>query len=658
MSEAEIKSIIARNEEHSRLLFAPYNPLTGEGSPVARTKLYMSESEYILLPDYLCATKMFREILSFPNLREYARNKGVDYIALHNHINSVIRVEYDFEFWAATCCTIKDKETALDVKFTLRRPQLKLLKILVDDFFAGVPIRIILLKARQWGGSTLVQMFFAWIQTFRRRNWNSVIIAHQMDPAKNIRAMYSHMAANHPPAVRSVRLKPFEGSTNNKQLVDQGGVISVGTMERPEALRSSDLKLAHFSEVGMYRETKGKKPEEVMTAIIASVPRKAETAVILESTAKGIGNFFHNTWCDAEEGKNAYKPLFVAWFEIEIYREFFRDETEQVEFVRSMTDYEIYLFNLGATLEGIKWYRAKRLEIANDNDMRQEFPSTAEEAFITSGRPAHNPQHTLDMMQYCKEPLVVGELFADAPYGARAIDSSLRFAETAGGMLKIWKMPDRSRKILNRYIVSVDIGGKSKGADWTVISVIDRFWLMNGGVEECIATYRCHLDQDLAIWKAVQLAKFYDNALLVVESNSLNIKEQEGDHSLTILDEIKGIYTNLYYRDDPQKLREGLPVRYGFHTNHATKTDLVTHMSRLLRENGYIERDREAVNEIRHYELKPDGTYGAVKGKHDDIYMSRAIGLKVSSTMPLPYEVKQKERAPNQSERARTASDF
>ena len=61
-------------------------------------------------------------------------------------------------------------------------------------------------------------------------------------------------------------------------------------------------------------------------------------------------------------------------------------------------------------------------------------------------------------------------------------------------------------------------------------------------------------------------------------------------------------------------------MKYGFHTNAASKTDLVTQMTKRLREILYIERDKRALDEIGWYELKPDGSYGAVDGKHDDIY--------------------------------------
>ena len=138
----------------------------------------------------------------------------------------------------------------------------------------------------------------------------------------------------------------------------------------------------------------------------------------------------------------------------------------------------------------------------------------------------------------------------------------------------------------------------------------------------------------------MQVAEWFCHALLAVEANSLDPKGQEGDHTLTILDTIKEHYDNLFSRTDPVQIREGRPKRYGFHTNAASKTDLVTQMTKRLREILYIERDKRALDEIEWYELKPDGSYGAVEGKHDDIYMSRAIALKVSQLINIPAEWK------------------
>jgi hypothetical protein len=272
--------------------------------------------------------------------------------------------------------------------------------------------------------------------------------------------------------------------------------------------------------------------------------------------------------------------------------------------------------------------------------MQQEFPSTPQEAFATTGRYVHSPADIDFMRKGCKEPTFIGTMMATKPYGKEAIDESLRFVPNPQYNLFLWAMPDKERDVLHRYVVSMDMGGRSDSADWSVISVIDRYPLLFGGVEECIGTWRFHLDQDLAVWRAVQLAKFFNNALLVVERNSLDTKGTEGDHSYTILDQIVPYYNNIYYRDDPTKIREGLPPNYGFLTTRATKMDLVTHMQMRLREKAYIERDKRAMDECAWFEMKEQAdVYGAIDGEHDDIYMSRAIGLKVSSVWDMPREI-------------------
>ena len=70
--------------------------------------------------------------------------------------------------------------------------------------------------------------------------------------------------------------------------------------------------------------------------------------------------------------------------------------------------------------------------------------------------------------------------------------------------------------------------------------------------------------------------------------------------------------------------------RPGFQTNVATKQMVVYNLIAWVRDGRYIERDNEAVNELSWFELKPNGTsYGAMRGRHDDLVMTRAIGLWV-----------------------------
>jgi hypothetical protein len=121
----------------------------------------------------------------------------------------------------------------------------------------------------------------------------------------------------------------------------------------------------------------------------------------------------------------------------------------------------------------------------------------------------------------------------------------------------------------------------------------------------------------------------YNNALFIPESNSYDKTsiEAEGDHFLTILDEIVKYYPNIFARTDPEKIRQGIPVKYGFHTNPVSKPMIIDFLNAALRDELYYERDDRVFSELDTYEIKPNGRYGAVDGCHDDMVMATAIGL-------------------------------
>jgi len=642
-----IGTLFADNTHRNEVLFEKYDPVLGVGSPLPRFNMMVDDNNYLLLPALMQQESFIDQICKYGSIARYAKDCKQD---SDNILSAVLmlRVNYDFEYWAGTCCHIQDKATKSIIKFTLRKPQRKLLTVLIKDYFDGIPVRIIIVKARQWGGSTLVQLFMAWVQLFHFERWHSCIVTQIEDQARTIRAMYTRMAQYHPKEIRSVDFENFEGSSKNKKVKGRDNVIYIGSMERPDNLRSGDYMMAHLSEVGLWKETKGKKPEDVIQTIAGSVPPNPYTIIVQESTAKGIGNYFHNTTLQAMRGESNYRVVFVGCFENEENWMPFKDERDKAEFVAHMTDKERTYYEVaeGATLEGINWYRFKQqTDNLSDWRMESEFPATIDLAFQSTGRRAHDPVYISRMRQYCRPPVYKGDMFADRPLGSRALDN-IHFSETQEGELWIWEKPDHETKVSNRYVVSVDIGGHSDTADYSVISVIDRYYLMDGGVEEAIATWRGHLDQDFMIWKAVQIAAWYNGALLVVEANSLRHEwvGTEGDHTATILDEIKDYYPNLYMRAAPaDKIREGFTGRYGFFTG-SNKTELVDSMNSRLRDMGYIERDERVLNEADYYEFKSDGTYGAVDGMHDDLYMCRAIGLKVSSKMEIPKDITEKLR--------------
>jgi hypothetical protein len=153
--------------------------------------------------------------------------------------------------------------------------------------------------------------------------------------------------------------------------------------------------MAHLSEVGSWKTTLQKSPEDLAQSIRASIPDVPYSLEVVESTAKGVGNFFHREWLAAVNKESSYKPIFIPWFEIPRYQKPLKSHKQ---FIRENFDNEYvrFLWNLGATLEGIHWYiRFKKGKNYSDWRMNNEFPSTATEAFASSDMRVFNPKYIL-----------------------------------------------------------------------------------------------------------------------------------------------------------------------------------------------------------------------------------------------------------------------
>lgn len=535
-----------------------------------------------------------------------------------------LRVRYDFEFWAATCATISDKASRRDVKFRLNRAQRQVLEVLEGQRRAGKPIRLIILKARQWGCSTLIQLYMAWMQTVLLRNWHSIICAQQKETSHTIRAMYAKLLANYPAEVWGEECKPelkvFERSYNTRFIPGRDCRITVATAENPEAIRGADYAMAHLSEVAFWPETPSRSPEELVQGVASGILRQPLTLIVLESTANGVGSYFHREWIRAVRGDSDKTPVFVPWHRCDLYSEALDCDPEQ--FGASLSDYERRLWHDGCTLEQINWYRNTARQSQARGRMTAEFPSTDVEAFAHSGSPVFPPEMVDTLRRGCREPLARGELTADADKGFRAL-RGLRFARTDGGALEIWKWPDTADPRSDRYFVAVDIGGLSPASDMSVIAVLDRY--SPEGAPEVVAQWRGHIDHDLLGWLSARIALWYNRAVVIFESNTLE-QEAAGAKGSYILDELRDCYSNIYRR--PGRHSE---TRLGFHTNTLTKTAMIETLRAAVRDGEIIERSDAACNELLTYECdERRNTYSARAGAHDDILMTRAMALYVA----------------------------
>lgn len=637
---------IQENERRKEKLFPYYNPITGDGSPIPRFPVRINEKTTLYIPD-VCKAVFPDELCE--NLPLYCKNIGCDVSDMLTWVEQ-IRYDFDFEFYAAKTQTIKDRKSGKDIRFTLNAPQRLVHTVVHNLLFSDEPVRIDILKARKWGGSTYVEMLFNWIQNRIKVGWNSVIVTDVEDQARGLRGMITKFAKNYPAELGTVTLAPFEGSTKNKYITERDCIISIGSMQKPDTLRSGTTYLAHLSEIGLWKATLGKKPEDLIQTVLEMVMPSPWTCIFRESTAKGSGTYFEKIWLQDKRGESNYTPIFIPWY-IEGTNTLPVKDVEK--FIASWNDYDKFCWEKGATIEGINWYKTKLKDYSGDHwRMMSENPTTDTEAFQSSGNRVFRQEDVAKARKNNTPAEYIGDIVADAPKGPGAF-KNIRFVANPKGPLKIWVMPDEENKIANRYVIPMDIGGRWEGADWSVIRVIDRFELMRGGVPEAIATYCNHIDHDLLAWKGAQIAYWYNKGLFVPESNSLDKEGTEGDHGLTILNEIAKHYPNLYCRTSPEKIRNGAPAMWGFHTNAKTKPMVIATLNSAWRDDEYVEYDEAVCNEGDSYEIKTDGSYGAVDGANDDHLMSTAIGLTVSAEMPMPYRIKEttvrKERAVTRS---------
>lgn len=697
-----IESLVLENIRRNREIFEGFNPVTGRGAPGPRVKVVLPDSPIRVqhMPERVAKhNTIVKKLIKHGSIKKYITDEmGWDYTP--ERYEEVVyamyraRAEEDPAFAFAMIYKIVDKEEGTVIPFFLNYPQRKLLEKQEEMRLAGRPIRIVMPKARQFGGSTETQLYMKWMQDFRHKRWNSAIMAHQTAASIRIRAMYD-LALEHQPGWtvefkgRHLKSAPFKGSTadfivkTNTDEQVRDSVTTVASYENYDASRSANLKMAHLSEVAYWKETEQKKPEGVLSSLNGTIGNRRDTIIVMESSGRVVGDFFYNMYQEAKDPNipSAWEPLFIPFFFIELYREELDHEWESIfsnkipwnkveqkegyqelarEFAQWLYDnkdnpncpegyresgkFFWQLWQKGASFEAINWYRNKRNEFRTHSYFATEFPGDDVECFMAAGNLIFN-KYSVDHMsgKMKRPPVFVGNIVGDEEKGYEAIRTA-RLTEDIydGQILRIWQHPD-ALKVNDRYVVSVDIGGRSQKSDFTVMTVIDRFPLMFGEKPNVVARWRGHIRHDLLAWKAAQLAHYYNDAKLVIEKNTADTKkarlDEEGDHSGTIIDEIADYYPNMYIgRTEVDKVKQTVTNVYGFHTNVQTKEQVIDNYISYIEDELYDEPDEQAYKELLIYERKEDGTMGNVDGKnnHDDIVMSTGIGLWVSQKMPIP----------------------
>ena len=695
--EKEIKEILEENKRRLNVIYSKFNPITGEGSIGKRKKVEISDFSIPVqyLPISMISVPLVKQLIEAGSVRvfleeymkvEYSEDDKLKVIEQFIRI----RCKHDFAFWAALYVFIKNKGGGEDCHFRLNRAQRKLILQFENMRRKGKPIRLILLKARQWGGSTATQIYMAWLQLVHKVGLNSLIVGHVKDASTEVKDMFDRMIKEYPISMlyemgesyneKEPKLVGVGNSGNIQRIPQRKCKIKIGTAERPQSARGGDYNLVHLTEVGLWQKTDGKTPSQIVRSACSGVLYRPYTMIIYESTANGTGNFFHKEYIAAKKGKSQFLALFIAWFEIEQYMENFasnkgdifkseeafatwlynnRNNTRVDSDREEPGTYLWRLWNMGACLQAIYWYIIERGTHDSHADMASEFPSDDIEAFAFSGRKVFNSEDVERLRDTCKPPKFIGEIYGRADEGEEALEK-LRFRKEQNGRLYMWQDVERDEEeeVTDRYLVIVDVcKGHTKNADFADILVIDRIYMMDAELPTVVAEWHGHIDMDKLAWKAAQIAEYYNHALLVIESNTLetNNTKGEAEYILTLIHDVYG--EQLYARkQSAEDIREGAPRKYGFHTNTLTKKVVIHNLRTVIRERLYVEREEECINEYLTYIETDKGGFEAMDGYHDDRLMTRAIGMQICyHEMEVPTIIKRR-RTPVRNRRNKSVT--
>lgn len=512
-----------------------------------------------------------------------------------------LRLRDDFEFYAKTCLKIRTKEGELR-PLLLNKVQRELLKVIEDQYQRTGKVRVVVLKGRQQGLSTVsaAYLYFRLSQSFNKKG---LIAAHKHDSTKSIFDMISKMHEQCPAALR-----PSEKvSRRTEKVFDRLNTgLMVATAGGDGVARGETITHAMLSEVAFWSAgTAG----EVFNALIQSIPNAKDTCIIVESTAQGY-NLFKDIYDGACRGDTGFIPFFAPWYWTDEYREAVPEHWERTN------EEELLVEEYGLDDEQLQWRRTKIAQPGGRLKFEQEFPINPEEAFKASGHPVFNPKD----IEYQRDH-------------AKHIHSTMRinptnglFEEFPGGELTVYVKHDPT----DLYTIGADVA-QGNAKDWSVAQVL------NSKMEQ-VAIWRGKIFPKAYAHLLDGLGRYYTGsggqpARLAVESNSF------GHTVVTELNELA--YPNLFTEVKVGTLEGDIPTEtIGIRTTQRTKPLIISRLMGALSDKEIKLNDHQTISELFTYVIDENYKMKAISGKNDDCVMALAIATYAWEGMPelIDYE--------------------
>lgn len=490
------------------------------------------------------------------------------------------RLRDDFDFYAENALQIRTKSAEI-VPLKLNAAQRQLLDAVNLQWRTEGRVRVIILKARQMGLSTAVGGFL-YFRTSQNRAQKALVMTHKAESTAALFDMTKRYYENTPQALR-----PSTKYSSKRELkfdkLDSGYMVA--TAGGDAVARGETITSAHLSELAFWPKSSAK---ALLSGILDAIPNSKGTSVFIESTANGVSGEFYDFWKKAESGENGYIPVFLPWFIQDEYREpvpenFERTPTEEDMVAKFGLDDEQLMF--------------RRLKVAEKGMelFQQEYPSTADEAFLTTGRPVFNAPQLAERKRNLPFPLYSMGLFGED------------LQKDQRGQLQVYREQDPN----DTYYIGADVALGVRNGDFSVAQVLD-------SSKRQVAVWRGHVHPDNFARVLQAMGYYYNTARLAVEFNNHGI--------LTCNILAKDLaYPNFFTETVYDKLDDKDTVSLGFRTTTKTKPLVIDQLRASIRDGEMELNDPTTVGELLTYIVTDSGAMEAEEGCHDDTVTALAI---------------------------------
>lgn len=505
---------------------------------------------------------------------------------------------------------IRNKEGKI-VDFKLNNPQQKLYDIIKEQKQTRKPVRIIILKARQMGFSTLTEsiLFKETVTKFNRRTG---IITHLASATTNLFNMSKLMLDCLPED-----MKPSVKRSNAQELIfdnDSGtglkSKIKCMTAGTSGVGRSDTFDNLHLSELAFWEGD----VEATLTGLFQAVPNLPDTMIIIESTANGFEKF-KELWEQAVNGESDFIPLFVAWHEMPEYAMPYSGfkltaEEEKLKELYSLTNDQ---------LEWRRWCIRNNCQNKIDQ-FKQEYPSNPEEAFLSTGSCIFDKDAVINRLRYVPKPIKQGYFTYNEENARHNIMTDIKWVNDKNGCIKLYKLPNMPA--FTKYCIGGDTAGDTQGDEFSA-DVVDAKSL------EQVATLTMQTDEGLFARQMYCLGMYYGWALMAIETNFSTYPQKK-------LEELG--YPSFYVREVVDRYDKSVTKQFGFNTNKKTKPLILANLVDYVREHTDIFNNEKTLRQMLTFVKKDGGVQEAEEGYHDDKVMSIAIALQAVGQVVFPNE--------------------